>query len=263
MMHWLATPFGTTLLGTLGTLSLSAMFLVFLSFGPWTFRVAATFRGVVAPFLGATTVILALLIGFLANDIWDRDRRAAATVKSEADGLVTLFTLVSTFDRPVDQMVAAIRSYAAAVTTKEWPEMAIGNGAPQAEQALDDLLRTVARSVQAPGSNAVLDRALVDTAMGIRASRNVRLALSRDESAPLKWMVVLVLAVLSQTGIAAVHLEKPRPQMLALAIFTTSLVFVVGLLAAHEVPFTPPFPLSSAPIAEVLSLVPGVAAETK
>jgi Protein of unknown function (DUF4239) len=257
--HWLATPFAATLLATICTLGVSGVILVFLSFGPFTARQARTFRGVVAPFLGVSTVILGILIGFLANDIWDRDRRARAAIRSEADSLVTLFTLVSTFNRPADEIAAAIRSYATVVTTKEWPAMAEGDAAPQAERSLDDLLRVVVRSVETPGSNQVLDRALLDTAIAIRGSRNTRLTLSRDESGPFKWIAVVVLSVLGQISIAVVHLEKLRPQILALAILSASLIFVIGVLAAHEVPFAPPFAVSSAPIAEVLELVPAAA----
>jgi Protein of unknown function (DUF4239) len=255
-MHWFATPFAATLLATIGTLGITGVILVFLSFGPFTARQARTFRGVVAPFLGVSTVILGILIGFLANDIWDRDRRARVAIRSEADSLITLFTLVSTFDRPADEIAAAIRSYSTTVTSKEWPAMAEGDDAPQAERSLDDLLRAVVRSVEAPDSNPVLDRALLDAAMAIRASRNTRLTLSRDETGPFKWIAVIVLSVLGQISIAVVHLERPRPQILALAILSASLIFVIGVLAAHEVPFAPPFPVSSAPIAEVLDFVP-------
>lgn len=256
MTHWFATSFAMTILATIGTLAVAGVILVFLSFSRWTARVARTFQGIVAPFLGVTTVVLGILVGFLANDIWDRDRRAAAAVENEASGLVTLYTLMSTFDRPVDQMAAAIRVYAQAVATQEWPAMVDGESAPQAEQRLDELLRMVARSAEAPGSNPVLARTLIETALTVRASRNIRLTLSRDETAPLKWLAVLVLAVLGEVSIAVVHLERPRPQILALTIFSAGFALVIGLLAAHEVPFTPPFAISPVPITEVLDLVP-------
>jgi Protein of unknown function (DUF4239) len=256
-MPWINLPLTATLLGTIGILAAVAVILVLLSFGSWTGSFVQRFRGVVPPFFGSVTLILAILIGFLANDIWDRDQRAVTSVRNEADGLVTLFTLVSTSGTPVADPVAnAIRTYATAVTKKEWPAMARGESAPEAEKALDDLLRIITHPVSAPESNPVLDRALLDTVLGIRANRNTRLALSEDETAPLKWVAVLTLAVMSQISLAVVHLEKTRPQIAAMTIYTVSLIFLLGLLATHEVPFVPPTVISSDPIAHVLDLVP-------
>jgi hypothetical protein len=256
---WTALPFTWTFLGTDTILVAFAVFLIFLSFGSWSGRFVRTFNGVAAPFIGTTALIFGILTGFLASDIWDRDRRATMAVGSEADDLVALVTLVSTFDLPVDPVAKAVRSYAAAVVSKEWPRMAQGERAPEAERALDNLLRTIAKPMQTPGSNAALDGALLDTALAIRTSRNTRLALSRDESAPLKWLAVMTVALLSQVSIAVVHLEKARPQILALAIHTAGLIFVIGLLIAHDVPFVPPLAVAPDPIAHVLDIVPGVA----
>jgi hypothetical protein len=255
-MDWITATLVSTLLSMTVFFIGTAVLLVFLSFGPWTGRFVSTFRGLVGPFFGATTLILGILIGFLANDIWDRNRRAATAIKSEAEDLVEIVRLAQTFDMPADPVVAAVRSYAEAVVRKEWPQMAQGESAPEAERALGDLLRAVARPVQLPGSNLALDKVLLDTALSVRTDRNTRLALSRDESASVKWVAVIVLAVLSQISVAAVHLEKPRPQILALAIYTCSLLFIFGLLAAHELPFEPPNEVTPAPIAHVLDLVP-------
>jgi Protein of unknown function (DUF4239) len=259
-MPWITLPLTATLLATVGILGAMAILLIWLSFGPRTGRFIQTFRGVAPPFFGSVTVILAILIGFLANDIWDRDQRAANSVRSEADGLVTLFTLVSTSGTAVaDPVAQAIRTYATAVTKKEWPAMAMGEGAPEAEKALGDLLRIIVHPVPARESNPVLDRALLDTALAIRANRNLRLALSEDETGRLKWVAVLTLAMIGQISLAVVHLEKIRPQIAAMTIYTMSLIFVIGLLAAHEVPFAPPTVISFDPIAHVLDLVPGQA----
>ncbi len=183
--------------------------------------------------------------------------------RSEADGLVTLFTLASTSGLSVaDPIAAAVRTYATAVMKREWPTMAMGESAPAAEKALDDLLRIIVRPRPGEAGNPVLDRALLDAALAIRANRNTRLALSEDETGVLKWIAVLTLAVMSQISLAVVHLEKMRPQIAAMTIYTASLIFVIGLLAAHEVPFVPPTIVSPDPIAHVLDLVPVVSGQS-
>ena len=69
-------------------------------------------------------------------------------------------------------------------------------------------------------------------------------------------LVVLLLALITQIAIAAVHLEKPRPQSAALLIFTVAAVSILGLLAVHEEPFEPPVFVPPGPIADVLKVVP-------
>ena len=75
--------------------SASALMLIRLSFGatvgPWV----RSFRGVVGPFFGAIVIIFSILVGFLASDVWDRNRRAAATVRGEAANLVSLHALAA------------------------------------------------------------------------------------------------------------------------------------------------------------------------
>lgn len=52
----------------------------------------------------------------------------------------------------------------------------------------------------------------------------------------VRWISVLLLALLSQIAVAAVHLEKPRAQALALVITTATIVVALGLIAMTEAP---------------------------
>lgn len=74
-----------------------------------------SFRVVVAPFAGAIIVIFSILVGFLANDVWDRNRRAAATVRGEDASLISLHALATASGTPHFAIDRAIRAYAAAV----------------------------------------------------------------------------------------------------------------------------------------------------
>src|SRR5262249_36841160 len=78
----------------------SALLLLWFSFGtpagPWVRK----FQGVVAPFVAAVVAIFAILVGFLANDVWDRSRRAAAAVRVEATSLISLHALADALGKP-------------------------------------------------------------------------------------------------------------------------------------------------------------------
>ncbi len=233
----------------------TALVLIRLSFGvlagPWV----RSFRGVVAPFFSAIVVILGILTGFLASDVWDRNQRAAATVRGEGGNLISLHALAATLGAPHVAIDRAIRAYAAAVIGKEWPLMENGEASPDAEAAQDELLQTVAQSDVALG-DAALGRLLLETAMKVREARGNRLAVSSDFSENFKWASVLLMALMAQISVAAVHLDSARAQVAAMVIFTASIVLVIGLIAAHEGPFQPPLGISPAPIAKVLDIVP-------
>ncbi|MDQ6702420.1 MAG: DUF4239 domain-containing protein [Pseudomonadota bacterium] len=252
---WLSLPLPALILILAAFYSASALVLIRLSFGalvgPWV----RSFQGVVAPFVGAIAIIFSILTGFLANDVWDRNERAAATVRGEGANLVSLHALAAAFGTPHVAIDRAIRAYAAAVIDKEWPRMENGEAAPEAEAAQDELLQTVAQSDVALG-NAALDGLLLDTAVKVREARGDRLALSSDFSENFKWTCVLLMALMAQISVAAVHLNEARAQVAAMVIFTASIILVIGLVAMHEGPFQPPLGISPAPIAKLLDIVP-------
>jgi hypothetical protein len=253
---WLGLPLPALLASLALFYCAIAVLLVCLSFGSRTGPWVQTFKGVVPPFPSAIAAVLAIIIGFLASDVWDRERRAADAVRAEANQLLALDRLAATFGLPPDSLDPAIRAYAAIVVQKEWPSMAQQHSSPEAEAALDQILKAIDALHLSAAGRGDLERLLTGTALEIRSARNTRLALSQDHSENVKWWSVLVLALMSQVSVAVVHLERARPQIAALAILTVSLVVVTGLLAAHELPFAAPLEISPAPIAHVLDVVP-------
>jgi Protein of unknown function (DUF4239) len=235
---------------------ISGALLLSLSFGTLSRAWVQSFRGIVAPFVSAVVPIFAILVGFLANDVWDRNRRAASVVRGEAASLVSLHALAAALGRPHVAIDYAIRSYAAAVVNEEWPRMKNGEASPEAEAAQDKLLETVAQSDSATPRSETLDRLLLDTVLNVREARGNRLALSSDFAEGTKWTCVLLMALMAQIGVASVHLKEARAQVAAMMIFTASIILVMGLLAAHEEPFRPPLGVSADPIAKLLDTVP-------
>jgi Protein of unknown function (DUF4239) len=252
---WLALPPWRSVPIMAGFYCTSALLLLWFSFGtlagPWVRK----FQGVVAPFVAAVVAIFAILVGFLANDVWDRSRRAAAAVRVEATSLISLHALADALGKPHESIDRAIREYAIAVVSLEWPSMRDGEPAPEAETAQDELLKAVAKSDQA-AANYALDRMLLDTALKIREARIERLTLSSDYTESDKWICVLLMALMAQISVASVHLNEARAQFAAMVIFTASTIVVIGLIAAHERPFLSPLGVSSDSIAALLYIVP-------
>ena len=70
-----------------------------------------TFKGVVAPFFGSTAIIFGMLIAFLSNDIWERNRLAERTVFTESDTLIALYSLSAASGSDNPTLRSAIRGY--------------------------------------------------------------------------------------------------------------------------------------------------------
>jgi hypothetical protein len=252
---WLSLPLWQAASLMSGFYCASALLLLWFSFGAATGPWVRKFQGVVAPFVGAVVMIFAILIGFLANDVWDRSRRAASWVRVESTNLISLHALAEALGKPHESIDRAIREYAIAVASLEWPSMRDGEPAQEAETAQDELLQAVAELDRIAANNA-LDRMLLETALKVREARIERLTLSSDYTESDKWACVLLMALIAQISVASVHLNEARAQFAAMVIFTAATIVVIGLIAAHERPFLSPLGVSSDPIATLLDIVP-------
>jgi hypothetical protein len=254
MKAWLALPVVMLFASLFAFYLASAALLVWLSFRSKLRERIQSFKGLVAPFFVSTATIFSLLVGFLSNDIWERNKQASRVVLAESDTLLALYSLGASSGSDDRGLRTAIRGYVRAVVDDEWPRLALQERSAQADAALDALLREVAQP--AASKDAVIQRTMLDMALRIRAAHEDRVVLSSDRTMVTKWAAVLLLALITQIAIAAVHLEKPRPQLAALLIFTVAAVSILGLLAVHEAPFEPPVFVPPGPIVDVLKIVP-------
>ena len=251
---WLELPVPVLFASLFAFFFATGSLLAWLSFRSKLSERIRSFKGIVAPFFVSVAVIFGLLVGFLSSDIWDRNKQASRVVLSESDTLVALHSLGVASGSDDKGLRTAIRSYARAVVDDEWPRLAVQERSAQADAALDGLLQEAARP--AASTDAVVQRTMLDMVLKIRAAHEDRVVLSRDRTMVTKWVAVLLLALITQLAIAAVHLEAPRPQVAALFIFTLAAVSVLGLLGMHEAPFDPPIFIPPGPIADVLRTVP-------
>ena len=251
---WLALPIPAIFASLFVFYLATAAFLVWLSFRSPLRAHVQSLKGVVAPFFGSVGIIFGLLIAFLSNDIWDRNKQAERVVLTESDTLVALYSLGMASGADSAALRSAIRGYARAVAEDEWPRRQTGERSVKADAALNMLLREVAL----PGTvkDPALQRTMLDMALRIRSAHEDRLEIANDRTAATKWGAVLLLALITQMAIAVVHLERPRPQAAALFIFTLAAVSLLGLLALHEAPYEPPVFIPPGPIVDVLRQVP-------
>jgi hypothetical protein len=212
----------------------------------------ATLNGVVAPFFGAVAILFALLTGFLASDISDRNRQATRAMLSESDSLHTTQTLSIASVGDMASIREALRAYAQSILKDEWPHMEDGRSV-KTEAAFGELLRRVSDPAIAKESGQALHTALLASVARLGSARSDRLALSEDRTNGLKWLTVLLLGIITQISIGLVHLDKPRAQLASLAVFSGAVIVTLTLIAAQEQPYGGVVQVSPAPIADFLS----------
>jgi Protein of unknown function (DUF4239) len=210
--------------------------------------------GIVAPFFGSVALLFALLVGFLAADISDRNRQALRAIHAEAGELRNIYTLSVAAVADMRTIRATLKSYANAVVSDEWPAMAQDRQSTRTDAAFDDLLREVSNPSIAKSSGNAVHAALLNAAVRLGTARNDRLSIAADHTNDLKWLTVIILGLFTQVAIGLVHLERFRAFTAALVVFSGAAVVALGIVALQEYPFYGTFKLSPAPIAQIQSL---------
>jgi hypothetical protein len=219
-------------------------------FKPLTGRI----EGVAPAYFGVVSILFALLTGFLASDISDRNRQAARAVQTEAGALRNVFTLSVAATADMHDIRAAWRAYVESVVNDDWPAMARGEMSATTDHAYDRLLHEVADPGITSTSGAAVQNALLNETVRVGTARSDRSTLANDRTNDVKWIMVLLLGVMTQVGIGVVHLQKRGAHIAALAIFSTAAVITLGLVALQESPFEGPVEISPAPFQALLKL---------
>jgi len=254
--RWLELPVWQQLLALAGFYATAGIAMHLLAFHSPVSGWAKSFRGVVAPFFVSPILIFGLLLGFVAGDVWHRNALAVQVVRGEGDALFSLSHLSPETSPGGVRLQGLIRAYAQSVVSEEWPRMQEGKRAAGSETALTSLLDAIVDAPASGNSGAAVQRARFDLVLKLHTLRESRLTLAGDHTDELKWAALLILGLVSQIAIAAVHLEVPRPQIAALAIFSTAAVIGLGLVAVQERPFSRPLEVSPEPLVDVVNEIP-------
>jgi hypothetical protein len=220
-------------------------------------RLAQSLDGVVGPFFGAISVLFALQTGFLGNEVASRNRDAWQVVNGEAAAIRQLHALGLVTPANTQAIDVGLRTYLDSVLNEEWLFMNEERPSERTEAALAALLHTASDLAAEQQAGQIVDRALLDGVMQIGSIRSNRLAIAADGSNSLKWIAVLLLGVLTQLAIALVHLERPRPQIAAIALFSVAAVVALALIAMQDWPFASAVQVSRAPLVDALRAISG------
>jgi hypothetical protein len=204
--------------------------------------------------------IFALLVAFLAAQVWSDVANAHSSVNREASALRAVVLLARAFPGENENRIrGAIARHIRDARDSEWPAMAHADAtltmvpAPLAQT----LELAVALPATTPGELAA-QREIISQLDNASDARRQRILLSAAGLDWVKWSVLLAQALCTLIAIAAVHGDKRGTARVALGLFATAAAVCILLIAAHDRPFTGQLAVLPTPLLQVLpDTVPG------
>jgi Protein of unknown function (DUF4239) len=211
------------------------------------------FKAVSPGLLPPLGVVFALLVGFLAAQVWSASDRAKTAVSSEASSLRSVVLLAGEFPgAPETQMRALVRRHVQNAVDEEWPEMAHQDATLAVVPGpLADLLQlALALRPEQPGQT-VAQQELVTAVENALDARRQRIIVSESSVNGAKWGAVIALAILTLFGIAFVHSDSRLGAAIAMTLFASAAAVCVVMIAAQARPFAGPFAVEPTDLVEV------------
>jgi hypothetical protein len=198
-------------------------------------------------------IVFALLVGFLAAQVWSSGERAATAVSEEASSLRAVVLLSSEFPgEPEARMRSLVGSHIEYAVTTEWPQMAERRAtlAVVPKQLADLQALALALRPDSPGQT-VAQREIVTSLEHALDARRQRIIVSQSSVNAAKWGGVVSLAILTLLAIAFVHSGNRRGAAIAMALFASAASAVIIMIAVQEHPFAGQFAVSPRPLQQV------------
>jgi hypothetical protein len=198
------------------------------------------FKGVSPGMLPPLSVVFALLVGFLAAQVWSDSDRASTAVNREASALRSAVLLADQFPgEESTHLRDLVRQHIDIAVTHEWPAMAERNVTLAiVPTALANGLRySLGLDPHTPGQ-VIAQHELVAAFQTALDARRQRIVLSGSSVNAVKWVSLLIQAGLMLLAIAMVHCDMPATNRIIMGIFATGVAAAIVLIAAHSRPFS-------------------------
>ena len=190
----------------------------------------------VGPAFQVLTVLFALLLGFLAADIWAQQRQAVDAAFKEEISLQRLRNLAGPEALDARDAAPILARYQAAVSGREWGANFNHTPDPEAASSLD-ALRLYGARLAREGKPAGLGAEWMRSVNDLEEARHRRLLIGADATDNSQWAVVLVLTFFAAAALAACHMDRPPAGRLVLGLFCLGVAIVLWQLARHTNPY--------------------------
>ena len=198
-------------------------------------------------------LVFALVVGFLAAQVWSDWGNAQQAVNREASSLRAADILADNFPKArAARIHALVRMQILTAVRTEWPAMA------KQQETLAVVSPALAGALQialslSPENDGQVEaqRELVSSLENALDARRQRIISSQSSVNWVKWTGVVLLAALTLLGIAFVHTGNRLTAALAMGVFAASCAVVIVMIAAYDRPFAGQLTVKPTPLEQV------------
>jgi len=157
-----------------------------------------SFKAVSPGLLPPLGIIFGLFVAFTAAQVWNDNERAQTAVNREASSLRSVVLLSSIFSSDSEgQLRTLIRDYIEETATTEWPMLAREAATLSfTPPALLTALRYTLGLVPVTEGQKIAQREIATAIENALDARRQRILISRSEVNPVKWVCLLLQAIL-------------------------------------------------------------------
>jgi hypothetical protein len=202
---------------------------------------ARAFKAVSPGMLPPLGILFALLVGFIAVEVWNNFDKAKLAVASEASALRAVVLLAGTFpDEQKTRIYALIDRHIDEAMNKEWPAMAQQQATLSTlrANALIEALDEVLTLKPADDRQRIAQPEMVKALESALDARRQRIIVSQSAVGKVKWAGILLQGLCTLIAIAMVHSDNRLTSAIALTLFATGIALSLLLIAAYSRPFT-------------------------
>jgi hypothetical protein len=201
---------------------------------------AKAFKAVSPGLLPPLGILFALLVGFIAVEVWSNFDKAKAAVATEASALRAVVLLAGTFPEEQRTRVnALVNRHIEEAVQREWPAMAEhrANLSTLPSALIEELHEALALKLTADSQRAAQPEMVKALHTALDARRQ-RIVISQSTVGTVKWVGILLQGLCALVAVAMVHSDNRLGSAIALTLFATGIALSVLLIAAYSRPFT-------------------------
>jgi len=197
------------------------------------------FKAVSPGMLPPLGILFALLIGFIAVEVWNNYDKAKGAVATEASALRAVVLLAGTFPEEQKMRIYALIDRHIEVAVNEgWPAMA------GRRLTLSTLPTSLIAALQetltlkpADDSQRIAQTEMVKAIHAAADARRQRIVISESSVGRVKWAGILLQGICTLIAIAMVHSDNRLACAIAMTLFATGMALSLLLIGAYSRPF--------------------------
>jgi hypothetical protein len=196
------------------------------------------FKAVSPGMLPVFGTLFALLVGFIAVEVWGNFDKAKTAVATEASALRAVVLLAGAFPDERRTIYALVSSHIDETVNKEWPEMAQQRTTlATLPTALIEALHDTLTLKPTDDSERVAQAEMVKELHTAFDARRQRIVVSEYALGTVKWVAILLQGLCTLVAIAVVHSDNRLARAISLTLYATGIALSVLLIAAYSHPF--------------------------